>query len=274
MTAVSSTPERPRRSERYPFRNSSEMESERLARLEALGDPITIAALETLGVGPGWHCAELGAGRGSILRWLAERVGAGGSVTAVDRDTTRLADLAQKGNVEVLEGDLCTMALPEAAFDLVHSRSVLMHLDDPDHAVRTAVASLRPGGSVLFEESDGAPGAAVEDAPAPFMAVMVPIVRRWTWARGLAGLLQSLGLVDVSDDVAEMTLVGGSPHAQFWRLTLESVGWLADEAEARGDPRGAGFDRLDLQAMLELLDSPDFAVPYMSRHRVTGRRPA
>lgn len=269
---MTGTPSPKRRSERYPFRNSSGSEGRRLEQLEALGDPVTISALEALGVGPGWRCAELGAGGGSIVRWLADRVGTEGAVTAVDRDTTRLTDLARRENVEVVEGDLAAMGLPESAFDLVHTRSVLMHLEDPDRVVRNAVASLRPGGRVLFEESDGAPGAAVEDGPAPFMAVFVPIVRRWTWAGGLAGLLESLGLVDVEDHVSDMALVGGSSNARFWQVTLESVGLLVDAAEERDGPRAMGFDRADLQAMWELLEDPGFCAPFVTRHRVTGRR--
>jgi SAM-dependent methyltransferase len=273
MTAVSSTTPPPRRGERYPLRNASEVEDRRLARLEALSDPITVAAFEALGVGPGWHCAELGAGRGSMVRWLAERVGGRGSVTAIDRDTTRLVDLAHKDNVELLEGDLCTMALPADAFDLVHSRSVLMHLECPNRVVEAAVAALRPGGRVFFEESDGGPAAAARHAPEPFTRVMLPMARRWTWARTLAGLLESLGLVDVGDDRREMRLMGDTPNARFWQLTLESVSRLAEEVGARGDQAGAGFERADLEAMSKLLDDPSFSVPFVARHRVTGRRP-
>src|SRR5829696_421420 len=51
-----------------------------LSLLEELVDPPTIRRLETVEVGPGWQALEVGAGRGSIAAWLAERVGEGGRV--------------------------------------------------------------------------------------------------------------------------------------------------------------------------------------------------
>jgi hypothetical protein len=49
-------------------------ERERLALLTQLTDPITRRRLLRLGVGPGWHCLEAGAGDGSVACWLALRV--------------------------------------------------------------------------------------------------------------------------------------------------------------------------------------------------------
>lgn len=54
--------------------------------LEATFDPSTIGYLTGVGVTAGWACWEIGAGGGSIARWLAERVGPTGSVLATDID--------------------------------------------------------------------------------------------------------------------------------------------------------------------------------------------
>lgn len=259
--------------QRYPLRNSSGNEGRRLAKLEALNDPATIEALEALGAREGWWCAELGAGRGSMVRWLAGRVGAGGRVTAVDRDITFLAEFESWPNVEVVQGDLCGLQLEGGRYDLVHSRSVLMHLDRPDEVVAAAVVGLRPGGVALFEESDGEPAVAWEDPPAPFAAVMVPIVRRWTWARGLAGLLESLGMTEVHAEVTLQVLAGASPLAEFWKMTLESIEQLVVEAERDGHPEAVGFGRRDLRAMAQLLDDPSFEAPFAARYRVRARKP-
>jgi cyclopropane fatty-acyl-phospholipid synthase-like methyltransferase len=53
-------------------------ESQRLHFLEAGLDPVTVACFETIGVAPGWRCLEVGAGAGSMARWLAQRVGPSG----------------------------------------------------------------------------------------------------------------------------------------------------------------------------------------------------
>ena len=66
-------------------------------------------------MGPGWRCAELGAGAGSMARWMADRVGESGSVTAIDRDTSLLKELGTRRNVTVVEDDLMTMPFGSSA---------------------------------------------------------------------------------------------------------------------------------------------------------------
>ena len=258
--------------ERYPLRNADDDEAARLALLQALGDPITIGWFESLRVATGWHCAELGAGAGSMVEWLSDRVGASGSVTAVDRDTSQLQALGQRANVELLQADLRALQLPRSDYDLVHSRSVLMHLDDATAAVASAVSALRPGGMVFFEETAGAPAvaAARDGAPEPFKLVMAPIASRWTFAPELPGLLESMGMVDVRDDVRLIMLEGATNNGAFWQHTLRSI-----IAHVRGDSPSAGaLSTEDIRSMIALLDDPEFSVPLSDRHRVTARRPA
>jgi ubiquinone/menaquinone biosynthesis C-methylase UbiE len=50
-------------------------------------NPGTIRRMGNIGVTDGWICLEVGAGAGSIARWLARRVGPTGSVVATDLDT-------------------------------------------------------------------------------------------------------------------------------------------------------------------------------------------
>jgi ubiquinone/menaquinone biosynthesis C-methylase UbiE len=63
-----------------------------LSLLEELFDPVTVRRLERVGVAPGWQALEVGAGRGSIASWLADRVGEEGRVVATDIDTNLLED--------------------------------------------------------------------------------------------------------------------------------------------------------------------------------------
>jgi len=126
-------------------------EEGRLALLEQRFDTGTIRRLTRLGIASGWRCLEVGAGRGSIARWLSGKVGSAGSVVAADIDTrflTRLPD-----NVDVHEMDIRDLEL-EQDFDLIHCRALLMHLPDPDDALARIVTALRPGGVLLAEEGD------------------------------------------------------------------------------------------------------------------------
>ena len=74
----------------YAFKNALDAQRERLRTLELLFDAGSIRCLEARGVRPGWRCAEVGAGGGSIATWLCDRVGPGGSVLATDLDATVL----------------------------------------------------------------------------------------------------------------------------------------------------------------------------------------
>jgi SAM-dependent methyltransferase len=211
-----------------------------------------------------------------VARWLSDTVGARGSVTAIDRDATLLRDLETRPNVTVVEGDLMTMSFGSACFDLAHSRSVLMHLDDPDTVLDHLVPALAPGAVVLFEETDGGPAqraAADTDLPTAFREVMVPLLMGWTWARTLAARLVALGFTDVHDEVREDLLTGASPGAAFWRQTLETIRPVVTDAAHMRSLGRRTVDDTSYDAMIELLADPGFAVPFAARHRVSARRP-
>ena len=207
--------------ERYPFANSPSDEGTRLRLLEAIADPRSIRLLGDLGIEPGWRCAELGAGGGSMAAWLADRVGHDGSVVAVDRDVTLLRRLDERSNIEIVEASLEDLDLSPGSFDLVHTRNVLMHIDDADRIVAGLVQALRPGAVLLVEEADYFPLAAMT-SPA-LLAVAGALVAGWTWARTLPTTISRLPVTDIAVTVDASMLQGGSPEAAFWAYTLRSV---------------------------------------------------
>ena len=111
----------------YAYDQEWKDERERLAGIERLWDPGSRALMERLGVGAGWRCLEVGAGGGSMVEWLSDRVGA---VTAADV-STRFLDAIDRPNVEVRELDILADDLPEGEFDLVYARLVVEHLGRP-----------------------------------------------------------------------------------------------------------------------------------------------
>jgi SAM-dependent methyltransferase len=138
----------------YVFDPTWAKETERLRTNEAIWDPGTIERLDRLGVAPGWHCLEVGAGSGSVARHLAGLVGPEGKVVATDLEIRRLAGLAELPQVEVLRHDLRAEDLPAEAFDLIHSRMVVQHLPDRPAAIARLVAALKPGGILFLEDTD------------------------------------------------------------------------------------------------------------------------
>jgi ubiquinone/menaquinone biosynthesis C-methylase UbiE len=147
--------------ERYWFDNSLSDEGNRLRLLEAIADPRSIRLLGGLDLEPGWKCAELGAGAGSMAMWLADEVGNRGSVMAVDRDVTLLEHLSERPNVTIVESAIEDLDLPPAKLDLIHTRNVLMHIDGADQIIARLVDALRPGGVLLLEEADYFPLAGI-----------------------------------------------------------------------------------------------------------------
>ena len=134
----------------YILDNADRQSVDRFDALAAMFDAGTIQHLQRRGVSEGWACLEVGAGGGSIARWLADRVGASGHVLATDIDTRHL-EQARSGNLDIQRHDIAADALPESAFDLVHARLVLMHVVDGSTAMAKMIAALKPGGWLVVE---------------------------------------------------------------------------------------------------------------------------
>ena len=70
----------------YLLTNAEPETVDRFAGLESVFDPVTCGHLSRLGLRQGFSCLEVGAGSGSIARWMADEVGPAGRVLAVDID--------------------------------------------------------------------------------------------------------------------------------------------------------------------------------------------
>ncbi|MFD7874556.1 methyltransferase domain-containing protein [Streptomyces sp. NPDC059766] len=143
------------RTDRYLLDNRQSEAAERFDAFAALFDPTTFRHMEKLGIGPGWRCWEVGAGGTSVVSWLARKVGPTGKVVATDIDVSRLA-AAARPPVEVSVHDVGAQEPPEADFDLVHARLVLVHVPDRERALQSMIKALRPGGRLLIEDADPA----------------------------------------------------------------------------------------------------------------------
>jgi SAM-dependent methyltransferase len=113
-------------------------------------------ALERLGIGPGWRCADVGAGGGDVTVALAEIVGHEGRVYAVDSDP-RARDEAAAAAAAFSQVLAITQAaedllLPEPV-DLAFCRFLLMHVVDPALVVRRMRSAVRAGGWVVAQEA-------------------------------------------------------------------------------------------------------------------------
>jgi SAM-dependent methyltransferase len=214
----------------YAYDQAWADERARLAALSSIYDPGTFRLLEQLGVAAGWSCLEVGAGEGSVTRWLGERVGASGRVLAVDLDPRFIS---AGGVVEVRQHDILTGAPEAGAFDLVHARAVVEWVTDRPAAIANMIAALKPGGILLVEDVDVEAGAlsyppseARQAAARAFEQLARAGGADLTFGRELRLRIQEAGLAQVGNDVRTLLIAGGEPQMDFLRLSMRQLGPL------------------------------------------------
>jgi SAM-dependent methyltransferase len=254
----------------YIFDNSAIQTRDRLGTLSSIFDPGTIRHLEERGLSADWNCLEVGGGGGTIVRWLAEKVGRSGSILTTDLDTRLLKDISQT-NVEVRRHDICADPLPVSAFDLAHARLVLEHVADKNAALRRMAAALKPGGWLVIEDFEVPPlhDASEHEVFPNVIRVMREVLHAtvgdFRFGRSLGSRLRELDLVDVNMEGRLFVWRSGSPGASLMRLNCEQ---LRPAILATGQITEAEFE-----ADLKRLDDTtfDFASPIL--WTAWGRKP-
>jgi SAM-dependent methyltransferase len=130
----------------------------RLRLLHNLYGPGTRRVLLEAGLRPGMRVADLGCGVGMVTALLADLVGAHGHAVGIDASAAQLATARQRlrtcGNASFVEGSATGTGLPRASFDLVYCRFLLIHLPEPERALREMRSLLKPGGILVCEDGD------------------------------------------------------------------------------------------------------------------------
>ncbi len=254
------------REEQYFATGSVEdVEWERLGLLEKVCDPVTRARMDAIGIEPGWRCINIGAGRGSINHWLAERIGPSGQVVAADLNPSLLRRAKLPQNVEVREHNILTQDLEPGWYDLVFCRALLLHLPQPELALGRMAAAVRPGGWLLIEDYDfsyfGAvdaqyPGAAGFDRSlrAYFDALHAAGTMDCYFGRRMLALVKGLGFARMGVSGELLFGRGGDdPLGRFWSLTLGVPGMEALVEHG-------AVTREEFDSMRAFFEDPEFAI--------------
>jgi SAM-dependent methyltransferase len=276
---------------RYLFPHSWEGEGERLSALTAAFDPVTRRHLLDRGLADGWRCLEVGAGTGSIARWMAEQVGPKGRVLATDLslDLMRAQGL-EAPNLELRRHDILTEPLPDEEFDLIHCRLVLEHLPGRLDALERMAGALAPGGWLVIEEMTFGTEKAGTRRGATMLGGLVMTLKLLLQRNGHDGAfgrrvpvhLARLGLTGVGAEGTQLVLVGGTPSVDWARPTLKRIRHLLfdDEAGPVSGPlqktvaaplRGLLERRLD--GLERLLADPEFVYLAPTFVSAWARRP-
>ena len=216
----------------YQFDHQWEHERARLAALEAVFDPHSRGAILATEPKQGWRCLEVGAGGGSIAEWLCSVVGPEGAVVATDLETKFIAAI-ESPTLEVREHNIVTDPLERGAFDLIHSRAVLIHLPERDEVFQRLVDSLKPGGWLVLVSADFSTVRAVGLPPDETrffdssFAAMIDANRSVgfdpAYGRRLGAAFRAAGLSDVVTEGAVFEWNSGHPLAQLYSLTLQRL---------------------------------------------------
>ncbi|MGH8992814.1 MAG: class I SAM-dependent methyltransferase [Acidimicrobiia bacterium] len=254
----------------YGFDPAWTGERDRMVLAETLLDPISIRQLESVGMAAGRRGLEVGAGAGSMARWMAGRAGPTGRVVATDIDP-RFLDAG--AGYEVARHDIVADPPLAGEFDVAHARLVLQHVADKDRAMANLVAALVPGGWLVVEELDfttsGAAGAFGARGFARVERAMHQLLAGTgfdpAFGRRLPRRLRAAGLVDVEGRGGLSVVQGGSPYARWYRQSIEAL-------QPRLLAAGLVSER-ELARAYGLLDDPDFDLmtPVLISSR--GRRP-
>lgn len=246
-------------SEKY-FAADADLADERvrLGLIEGDTDPITTRYLSAVGITSGWRCLEVGAGGGSITRWMSEKVGDAGKVVAADLDT-RHVDSLKSANVEVRRMDITQDDVEVGNYDLAHCRFLLMHLRDPAAVVAKMAKALRPGGWLVAEEVDNDFVKALDEKHPLGQALTDGHRRRFQFmkdagimdgwiGRELPALMERAGLVDVESEGVNRLYRGGDPISIMWVKSWERMNdrFLAEGVATKSE----------IKTMREALEDP------------------
>ncbi|WP_419997149.1 class I SAM-dependent methyltransferase [Streptomyces boninensis] len=258
----------------YLFDTASEHGAGHMDHMSAICDPPTVQCLQETGVEAGWRCLDLGAGGGSITRWLAERVGPRGRVVAVDLVTEFLDGLP---GVEVHRHDINDGLPDEGPYDLIHARHLLIHLPRREEVLKELVAALAPGGWLVTGDVSARKNAVLA---APSHAdrelfermqylsheVVAPLGNmRFAWAHEAYGQMAAAGLADVRAREYSQTMSGGTPGCLL-SLNLN--------LQAEAPLKQAGATDAELRRYRELMTEPGFEAWFYQYVCTSGRKPA
>ena len=246
-----------------------ERNPERQQLLAALLNPPTREVLGRLPAMPGARCLDLGCGQGNTTRCLAD-VLQPASCIGLEYDAA-LVDYAATRNdnpacVTFQQGDATRLPFPDASFDVVFCRYLLIHMADPMAVVREMLRVVKPGGYAIAYEGDFI--VEMSDPPCPALASINKIwnglFQNPTGGRHLIGYFRRAGATRISGGAVSLLEHEGSTMRRVYRLTAEATGPLGvsrgilDEAEARD--MVAGLTALEEDPHGVLVKFPDMWV--------------
>ena len=257
----------------YLLTNAELETADRFAGLEAVFDPVTRGHLTRLGLAPGARCLEVGAGSGSIARWMADQVGSSGRVLAVDLDP-RWCRRDGRAQLDVRALGLVAQPVPPGPWDVIHERLVLQHIPKRLDVLTRLVEALARGGVILVEDFDTGEVRTVDRA-GPHHELIARVAQAFNRLLGTRG-----GVSDFAAN-AVRTLRGhgleDTGASGYVSIDHGGAGWATVQAanahQVRDGLVGEGISPEDVDGFLDAVADPDTIVGSSVLISTWGRRP-
>lgn len=224
-------------------------EKQRMHLLEHEFDALSQRRLLPI-IHPGDTCLEIGPGAGSMARWMADNVGAQGQVIAIEKHPGHFSSEGRE-NITLIQGDVTSPSIQDRYqnyFNVIHTRFVLVHIQECETLISQLVNMLKPGGWLVFEEPDFTTTAALDEADMPsfqtISALQKLIMRNGAqhpFARRLPYLFQDLHLANIHAE-GYVPISHGSSH--LTQMHYQTVHHLKDtliDANLVSEPTLAAF---------------------------------
>jgi SAM-dependent methyltransferase len=247
--------------------------------LHALYGPGSRRVLLDAGLRSGMRVADLGCGVGMVTALLAELVGPEGHVVGIDASAAQLDQARERlpqgsTNIRFKEASATATGLPPASFDLVYCRFLLIHLPEPEWALREMGALLKPNGILVCEDGDltsaGSEPPSALDAFADLWGCLGPTRNvDYTLGRRLFQMVQAAGFPAPEITFNQPVLARGE-NKHFLELSVAEAGPAFIDA---GLITAEGLDRT--LAEMRRLNADGTVLAVMPRMaQVWARKPA
>ncbi|MBV9338685.1 MAG: methyltransferase domain-containing protein [Solirubrobacterales bacterium] len=192
---------------------------------EELLDRIDLAAAASV--------IDVGCGVLGILHLLADRVGPAGHVVGLDREprmveTARQLARQQNLSVELIEADATATGLTDDSFDLVHARTLLLNVVNPEEILTELIRIAKPGGVIAIQEPDAnawgcdPPHPAFDILRAEILSAYRRTGKDFSIGRRIARMLRDAGPEDLQVRATAKVTAPGD-YYQTFLLTLATL---------------------------------------------------
>lgn len=256
----------------YMFDNATDEAKHQLRFLGEILDPGTRRVLTEVGLAPGWHVTDIGAGAGTLTAWLSDQTAPDGHVTAVDLDPRHIPAAP---NITVRTGDIRHLKLTGSQQAIV-ARLVLMHLPEREQVLAQLAQSLAPGGLIVVADWDCTWRDMIRRSPSPRATELIERFHDallafgescgadMGWAKRAPEAMLRLGLVDVDSHIESRSWRGGTGICLLHR---------SNSIQREAELLDAGMTSEELAELRQVLMDPDLVLSGYLMHTTVGRRP-